>query len=559
MTAPGRGLLGFALVMLLARAAGAYRSPEPAPEPPPAPIAEIRIERVNVFDPTVLGEDIWPFRIANKIHYPTREAIIQRELLFAPGEVWDPLKVIQSERNLRANGSFRRVDILQIARRDGRVDAVVRTQDSWTTNPRFSAGTEGGESFFGLGLEEGNLLGYGKSASFDYGRRGAVTTSSYAYGDPRFLGTRLSLDGGYSRSTSGDSASASLKQPFYSLDSRRATAVAWQRSVTDKIVYRDAEEFSSFRLRRRIAEASLGQRLDADHIFVQRVEGGWYSDQAQYEPLPKTVAGTLPADRELSGPTLGYSWVRPDYIKETYIDRMERVEDFNLGNELSVRGGWMSAKTGSDRDRTIFNASNQQGVRFAPGRFAIGRVALMGRTVAGKWENALANADLNIIWKTNWKGDHTLVGHLEGAFGKFLDRDSAINLGGNTGLRGYKNNSFVGGQAVLVNFEDRFFFPGEMFHLMRLGAAVFVDSGIVAGEGSNMTLRGIRSDIGAGLRAASTRSRSGGVGRLDVAYALNRGPGGGSRWVISITGGQAFSLFNSAARGVVPTPPSRLN
>lgn len=552
-----------AAALLLAQAAAAYDWPGYPSEAPGANISEIRVERVNVFDPTVPGEDWWPFRFANKIHYPTRESVIRRELLFAPGEVWDPLLVIQSERNLRANGAFRRVDIIPVKRPGGEVDAVVRTQDSWTTNPRFAAGTEGGESFFGLGLEEGNILGYGKSLSFDYGRTGNKTTSSYNYGDPRFLGSRLALNAGYSRGTAGDAGVASLTSPFYSLDSPRASAVSWQRSVSEKSVYRDAEEYTEFRVRRRVVEGSLGRRLDADHIFVQRVEGGWYSDHAQYETMdgtgPGTVRGTLPDNRELSGPTIGYSWVQPDYIKESYIDRMERVEDFNLGNELSARAGWMSAKTGSDRDRVIFTASNQQGVRFAPGRFAIGRVALTGRTVAGRWENSLANADLNFFWKTNWRGDHTLVGHLEGAFGKYLDRDSAIALGGSTGLRGYKNNSFVGGQSVLVNFEDRFFFPGEFFHLVRLGAAVFVDSGVVGREGVDLTLRDIKSDIGLGLRAASTRSRSGGVGRIDVAYALNRGPGGGSRWVISIKGGQAFNLFNSAARGVDPSPPSRLN
>ncbi|MDD5303980.1 MAG: hypothetical protein PHS14_12845, partial [Elusimicrobia bacterium] len=367
----GLGLLG---VVLLARAAGAYQSPEPPPELTGETIGEIRVERVNVFDPTVPGEDWWPFRVANKIHYPTREMIIRRELLFAPGEVWDPLKVIQSERNLRSNGSFRRIDIIPVKRPDGQVDAVVRSQDSWTTNPRFAAGTEGGESFFGLGLEEGNILGYGKSVAFDYGRTGRKTTSSYSYGDPRFMGTRMALDAGYAHSSSGDSNSASLTSPFYSLDSARASAAAWQRSVSDTYVYRDAEEFSRFRTRRRIGEASLGRRLEADTLFVQRVEGGWYTDRAQYDALPQTASGSLPVDRDLSGPTIGYSWVQPDYIKENYIDRMERIEDFNLGNELSVRAGWMGAKTGSDRDRGIFNASNQQGVIFAPGRFAIGRV-----------------------------------------------------------------------------------------------------------------------------------------------------------------------------------------
>jgi len=523
------------------------------------PVGEIRIERVNVFDPTVPGEDWWPFRQANRLHYPTRESVIRRELLFAPGELWDPLKVIQSERNLRANGSFRRIDIIPVKRPDGHVDAVVRSQDSWTTNPRLSAGTEGGQSFFGVGLEEGNLLGYGKAVAFDFGRSAENTSSSLSYRDPRFLGTRLALGGSYSRGNTGDSGAASLTSPFYSLDAARASAVAWNRSVSETILIRDAVDYSEFRISRRLAEASAGRRLKADRWFIQRVEAGWYADRAQYEPLPKTRIGSLPVDRELSGPTAGYSWVRPDYIMETNINGMERVEDFNLGNELSVRGGWMGERTGSDRDRVIFNASNQQGLRFAPGRFVIGRVGLSGRTVAGRWENSLANADLNLFWKTNWRGDHTFVSHIEGAFGKFLDRDGFIALGGNTGLRGYKNNSFVGGKAVLVNFEDRFFFPGEWLHLVRLGAAVFVDSGIVADEGANMTLRNIKSDIGAGLRAASSRSRSGGVARIDIAYALNRGPGGGSRWVFSVKGGQAFNLFNSAGRGVDPSPPSRLN
>ncbi|MEK7232713.1 MAG: hypothetical protein AAB268_02770 [Elusimicrobiota bacterium] len=558
MTARRRGRLGIITIMMLACAAGARQSPEPPPELPGAVIGEIRVERMNVFDPTVPGEDWWFFRVANKIHFPTREMIIRRELLFAPGEVWDPLKVIQSERNLRANGAFRRIDIIPVKRPDGRVDAVVRNQDSWTTNPRFSAGTEGGENFFGLGLEEGNVLGYGKSVAFDYSRTGNKTASSYSYGDPRFMGTRLALDGRYSHGTDNDSAATSLTRPFYELDSTHACAAVWQRSVSENVVFRDAAEFSRFRQTRLIADASLGRRLEADRLFVQRVEGGWYTERTQYETTTLTAPGLLPLDRNMSGPTLGYSWVQPDYIKETYIDRMERVEDFNLGNELSMRSGWMGAQTGSDRDRMIFNVSNQQGVRIAPGRFAIGRVALMGRTVAGRWENTLANADLNFFWKTSIWGDHTFIGHLEGGFGKFLDRDSSFTLGGNTGLRGYKNNSFVGGQCVLVNFEDRVFLKDEWFHLVRLGAAVFVDSGIIGAEGANLALRNIKSDIGAGLRAASTRSRSGGVARIDIAYALNQGPGGGSRWVLSIKGGQAFSLFNSATRGVSGSPPSRL-
>ncbi|MBI3288976.1 MAG: hypothetical protein HYZ74_05610 [Elusimicrobia bacterium] len=546
-------------VLLAGLAAGPAFAARPVPPRlPGARIGEIRLERTNVFDPSVPGEDWLPFRLANKLHIPTREHVIRRELLFIPGDSWDPFKVLESERNLRANGSFRRADILPIKRSDGLVDAVVRTQDSWTTNPRFSAGTEGGESFFSLGLEEGNILGYGKSAAFDLSRNNGKTSSAYSYGDPRFLGSRLGLGGAYSRNSSGDTGAASLSRPYYSLDTPNALAMAWNRSVDDKNLYQDADLFSTFLERRRVAEASAGTRLKSDQLFVQRVEAGWYADRAQFEPGLKTAAGTLPPDRELSGPTAGYSWVQARYIKEDYIDRMERVEDFNLGNEFSVRGGWMGAKTGSDRDRVIFNVVDQQGISFAPGRFAIARVAFTGRALNGSVENGLATVNLNGFWKTNWRGDHTLVGHLEGATGRYLDREGYVALGGNTGLRGYKNNSFIGGKAILLNVEDRFFFSGEWFHLVRLGAALFVDSGVVAPEGSSLTLRGVKSDVGAGLRLASTRSRSGGVARVDIAYALNGGPGG-SRWILSIKGGQAFNLFSSASSRVDQSPPSRLN
>ena len=536
--------------------AAAFAAPGSARADEGETISEIRVERLNVFDPAVKGEDWWPFNIANKIHYMTRESVIRRELLFAPGDKWNTLKTLQSERNLRANGSFRRADILPERLPDGRLGALVRTQDSWTTNPRFSAGTEGGQSFFALGLEEGNILGLGKAAAFDVSRNQGRTTSSWSYGDPRFLATRLALRGSYARGTNGDSGAASLTRPFFALESAQAQAIAWSRTLSDVDLFRDGDTVSSFRERRRIAETSLGLKANSDDLFVHRAEAGWYADRRQFERTSETN-GPLPIGTEMSGPTIGWSWVQARYVKEEYIDRMERVEDYNLGNELSLRAGWMGEKTGSDRDRTVLNFSDQHGVRFAPGRFAIARVGVTGRMSNGRVENGLATANLNVFWKTNWRGNHTLVGHIEGAAGRNLDRSSYLALGGATGLRGYRNNSFIGGKAVLLNFEDRFFFPGEYFHLVRLGAALFVDTGFMAMEGENLALRSIKSDVGAGLRFASSRSRSGSVARIDLAYALNDGPGR-TRWVLSIKGGQAFSLFNSASRSVDPAPPSRL-
>ncbi|OGR93477.1 MAG: hypothetical protein A2V88_10215 [Elusimicrobia bacterium RBG_16_66_12] len=525
-----------------------------------AAVAGIQIERTNVFDPAVTGENWWPFRAANKLHILTREAIIQRELLFSPGEPWDQLKVIESERNLRANGSFRRAEILHVPRPDGSADAVVVTQDAWTTNPKFNIGTEGGKNFLSYGIEEGNLLGYGKAVSLEHSQDGATISNSYGYADPRFLGSRLGLKGSYARNQNGDQISADLARPFYSLDAGHALGMGWTRTLGDESLVRDGDDYSKYRRRVRVADAAYGMRLTGDRDFVQRAEAGWYSEKFHFDPTPDTTAGTLPQGRELSGPTAGYSWVQPRYIKETYIDRIERVEDFNLGNELKARGGFMAAAAGSDRDRWMFNVSDQQGLSLGPGRFLLARVGASSRLAAGRWENGLVTGGVNLFWKHQTRertSERTLVLHAEGSSGRFLDPQNQLSLGGNSGLRGYKNDSFVGGKSILFNLEDRFFFDREWFHLVRFGGVLFVDSGVAVPEGSGFSFSRFKTDLGAGLRLAGTRSRSGGVARIDVAYALNGGPGG-SRIVVSVKGGQAFDLFSSSTRRVTTSPASRL-
>jgi outer membrane protein assembly factor BamA len=528
-------------------------------------IADTRVERTNVFDPGVPGENWWPFQIANRIRFITRERVVRDELLLKNGDRWDSLKALESERNLRSGYAFRRVEIVKVSRPDGRVDQVVRTQDSWSTNPRIGFGTSGGDSTLSVGLEENNLLGYGKSVGYIHSTGnsagGRQHSDAYSYSDPRFMGTRLGLGATHARTQDGDSDSVDLSKPYYSLDSDHAVGLSFGDSNAVGTLFSAGAESSKYFERDRTIDAAYGRRLSADRFFIQRVEAGWYEQDDSFSATaraPGTLPGSLPGSRHLSGPTIGYSWVQPRYIKETYIDRMERVEDFNLGNELHARTGYMARGTGSDEDRWIFNAVDRQGLKLSDSMFALAQVGVSGRIFNNRWENGLVTASANYFWKNYlWTRHRTLIAHVEAAQGRRLDRENQIDLGGSSGLRGYRNDSFVGGRALLVNIEDRFFFAGEWLHLVRFGGAAFFESGSVVPEGSGFSPARFRSDVGAGLRAASTRSTSGGVVRLDAAYALNGSPGG-PRWIISIKGGQAFSLFNSAAQTVKTSPAPRL-
>lgn len=507
------------------------------------PIRSIDIDNANVFDPRSPGEDIWPFRVANAIHIVTKPRIIKRELTFKEGDEWDPFSALESERLLRSYGSFRYVEISSSAS-----GVKVRTQDAWTLNTRFSFGTEGGEDVLTYGVEERNLLGLNKQVGLLHHRKGPKKRDDLRYTDPRLLGTRLRAATLFARTNKGDSYGGDLSQPFYSLDTPHAVSAGYNRFIEEKIIYRDAEEHTRWVEREQAAQFALGGRLVADRTFVQRVESGWYASKRRFHPTADTRGGALPAYRELSGPTAGYSWVQPQYVKETYVDSMEFVEDFNMGNELRAVAGFMGTAFGSDRDRWVFNVSDQQGYRLSPGRFALAQAGLSGRSAGGQWDNALFYANLNLFWRTGWPGNSIWVAHLEGNKGRRLDMGNQVALGGDTGLRGYRNNSFTGGQSALLNLENRFFFPGELFHLLRAGGVLFFDAGLV---------ERLKTDVGLGLRFVPTRGRTGTAFRVDVARALQQGPGG-KRWVVSITGGQAFQLFNSSTRRLKTTPASRL-
>ncbi|MBI3550526.1 MAG: hypothetical protein HY078_15925 [Elusimicrobia bacterium] len=516
-------------------------------------VGEIRIRQRNVFDPTIPGEDWWPFKVANIIHFPTKRYVIRREILLDEGAPYDPLKTLESERNLRASRFIRSAELKPVPGRGGKLDIDALTQDSWTTMPQFSVGTEGGDTYFIWGMEERNVFGYGKSASAYHAQVGPVIRNEVRYFDPRLFGTWANLTSLYATTNRGTEAGAGLVRPFYSLDSRYSFSLVGARIRQEDTLYQNAKDFSRFNQSFRAFQSGIGLRLGDSRDPVHRVLVGTGYERDAFSPTVDTVAGTLPQDREISGPVLGYSLIQPHYVKETFIDKMKRVEDFNLGNELSVVAGPGLRSWGSDRDRWLLSALDQQGVRFAEGRFALFQAGVQGRLERGIPRNSIFYANGNLYWKTVAVFPQTWVAHLEWNTTRNLDGEKQLLLGGNTGLRGYRNNSFAGTRSVLLNFEDRTFLTREFFHLFYAGGVVFFETGSVSGRSLEISWPNLKSDVGFGLRFSPTRSTTGEVLRMDVAYALNGGPGP-SRWVFSIRGSQAFQIFNSTNKDILRTP-----
>lgn len=103
-------LLSAVLAMALALPAAAQSAP-PGEAPAGARVGEIRIVRHDVFDTRIEGENKRAYRFANRLHRRTHEPVIERLLLFAPGEAYDPALLEETARLLRAQGYLREAEV----------------------------------------------------------------------------------------------------------------------------------------------------------------------------------------------------------------------------------------------------------------------------------------------------------------------------------------------------------------------------------------------------------------------------------------------------------------
>ncbi|NLG63568.1 MAG: hypothetical protein GX539_15120, partial [Candidatus Cloacimonetes bacterium] len=173
------------LLILCAAPVAAQTTPAPCAT---GPISHIFIDNHSVFDtsdPDLSPRFGWAYRTANKLHIRTREHTILRELLFDPGDCYDPFMISETERLLRSYRFLARVDVFGVPQPDGSWHVVVDTQDEWSTRPDVRISTDDGFRFEGIRLEEVNLLGRGQTLGVHYFERDAIREYGLRYFTPQ--------------------------------------------------------------------------------------------------------------------------------------------------------------------------------------------------------------------------------------------------------------------------------------------------------------------------------------------------------------------------------------
>ena len=105
-------------------------------------------------------------------------------------------------------------------------------------------------------------------------------------------------------------------------------------------------------------------------------------------------------------------------------------------------------------------------------------------------------------------------------------------LGGNTGIRGYDKYFKTGNRRAVVNVESRFFTNIKILSAL-FGAVAFADFGNVWKDDEEISLKGMHSSVGVGLRIGFEKSTKN-IVRIDLAFSDQ------NQWELSIGTHQYF-------------------
>ncbi|MBV9080037.1 MAG: BamA/TamA family outer membrane protein, partial [Elusimicrobia bacterium] len=345
-------------------------------------------------------------------------------------------------------------------------------------------------------------------------------TRGMSYDDVHLLGSRWHGFAGYGKDEKGREWEGTIERPFYSTRVRTSEGATALVSDDEDRLFQRGDEIANFqhalRFERVFGEFLTNQNMDRTrHLtFAYEHQSDHFADVQSLFPL------TL-HDRVISAPLVGFQYQDLEFRKLRGVLTFDRDEDINLGWDWSVEAGPSLDALGATRDGGLGRAHVAKVSNPLPPFVWFNRLDLTGRLDGGRLNNGVSRLRSEAYW-LNWWKENTATLRGQWVASKRLDPESQFLLGGDTGLRAYPVREFGGTNTALVTLENRRVVLYDYLRLVTIGWAVFADAGEVWGPQQRFRFDQVRSDVGAGIRFAPSRSTDPGLIRIDVAYALNK-------------------------------------
>lgn len=492
-------------------------------------IRRVQLVGRDIFDPE---ERSWFARMANRLHFQTRAAVVRREVLLRPGEPYDSALVAESERNLRALGIFRRVQIDSV-RTDSGIVLRVTTKDGWSTQLDWRFRSTGGEVAFTVGLVENNLLGTASTAAVRYRKDPDRSSVAVNFRRRRLFAGTVGLGLQYENRSDGRIAGIAIERPFFSLTSPRAFRFDAEDHDERVLRFREGLELARDTLTRRFTavrgSAAWALRASSGGFLRLGVSAQVQRDDTlrvgSAGAFPKTVTGSV-------GPYL--VWNQARFLVARGYAGFAREEDVDLGTTFRVGLQLAPKLFGYERNGVGPEIGGRIGARL-PGGFAYVDAVANGLYSSAGLDSGAVQLAGTVVLQPGAR--HVAVLHLEGGWLKNPVPGEEFDLGLGSGPRAFGSHSFTGDRSIFATAEYRYTVIDDLGGLVGLGLAGFVDHGGAWYSGER---RRVGWDAGIGLRVGASRSSDTPALRFDLArrFANDVESAG---WVLTVGKGFAFS------------------
>jgi outer membrane protein assembly factor BamA len=481
----------------------------------------IGLEQLNVFDTTLPEENNAIFRFANSAHIQTKPEVIRSVLLFQEGDLYDPQKLLESERLLRQQRYLYDAQITAWLACEGDVHVNVVTRDLWTLLPDLGFSQSGGQKSTRLGFRETNLLGLGKRLSLTYTTDDERKGYTFIYEDPNVLNSRYTSRLEYADNDDGQMHRLAFELPFFATDTPYSYGFNVLRNQRTEPLYEQGKVVHEFATTTELKNIYFGLSSALSDAWTQRTLFGIQEDS---ESFAMTQQSTLPIAQARYNrfPYVEMQWFENRFVKVRNIDSIFRTEDLSLGWNIHARFGYSPESLSNDESRYIylFNASkalylnSHSLLRFS--------AQLHGSLLesSGQPQNQVSTLNVQYFFNTSTMQSWYLNAEYQAI--KNMTADHQLTLGGESGLRGYPAQYQQGNKKQLLNIERRYYWEYDLWQLFKVGGAAFFDVGKMTGSSLFNSQQGWLSDVGVGLRLAPSRANSTLMLHLDLAWPLSR-------------------------------------
>lgn len=453
----------------------------------------IRVGKISIRTAPIFVEDaetIWLHRIANWAHVTTRQDTVARELPFTEGDLISHSDVAEAERLLRDKSYLHdaKVQLSKSCVAAQTTDILVDTSDNWSLLPSLGLGRSGGENKYALGFKEDNFLGFGVRTSVKYQSDHQRSGYEFKLDMPLSLLTDARghdwlahsyLTAEWTDNDDGHVQQLLLEKPFYQDDSRWMMHLEWLSELQQSQIYHNGALENVFTTEHRRFDLYGGQLWSYQHQSSLRLLAGLLQEEWRFTPALLQLSLALPQDRIWSYPWIGLEYKQHHYQVFRDILFIDRAEDVNLGWHHSVKLGLQSRDLQQDQHlgyRILASSRKGFGDRQHLLLLSANLDWMEGLQGGNRREWRLIGEDFfqlhpNLTWYHK----------LELAQRNRNFADQPLDLGGESGLRGYPLQYQHGLRKTLLTSELRWYPRINLYQMLDLGFVAFADIGRVDG------------------------------------------------------------------------------